>query len=215
MDERSEEMHCDGLSLSSSSSSSIQRVTLAKRRMRHNGSAPCFMVLPKEEKEMLGDPKVERQKEERVATIDLISRINCVQESLVKVDEPLHEDLPEHNGAAQREARVMEMAKKFGGAKQKCMQRIRSNLQMGKGKEGLGEGGQNGDLPDRRREKTEKEEKHQPDVVGEEQQRMNRSGCLPAIIYLTTPILVTLFAWILHCWFGVVSNSSSSLAAEE
>ena len=34
MDERSEEMHCDGLSLSSSSSSSIQRVTLAKRRMR-------------------------------------------------------------------------------------------------------------------------------------------------------------------------------------
>ena len=69
---------------------------------------------------MLGDPKVERQKEERVATIDLISRINCVQvsvnsvlsphfsmqESLVKVDEPLHEDLPENNGAAQREARV-------------------------------------------------------------------------------------------------------------
>ena len=87
------------------------------------------------------------------------------------------------------------MAKKFGGAKQKCMQRIRwdtqfasvnlltfnliflrSNLQMGKAKEGLGEGGQNEDLPDRRREKVEKEEKHQPDVVGEEQQRMNRLG---------------------------------------
>lgn len=84
------------------------------------------------------------------------------------------------------------MAKKFGGAKQKCMQRIRwdtqfasvnlltfnliflrSNLQMGKAKEGLGEGGQNGDLPDRRREKTENEES---DVVGEEQQRMNRLG---------------------------------------
>merc|ERR550517_223029 len=94
------------------------------------------MVLPKEEKEMAaGDPKLERQKEERVATIDLISRINNVQESLVKEEEPLHEDLPEHNGAAQREARVMEMAKKFGGAKQKCMQRIRSNLQMGKAKE--------------------------------------------------------------------------------
>ena len=38
------------------------------------------MVLPKEEKEMVGgDPKLEYQKEERVATIDLISRINCVQ----------------------------------------------------------------------------------------------------------------------------------------
>ena len=107
---------------------------------------------------------------------------------------------------------------------------------MGKAKEGLGVGeeGQNGDLADRRREKAEKEEqKPQPDVGGEEQQRMNRwdhplphhyhhlhdqhchhphshhmmmmiairSGCLPAIIYLTTPILVTLFAWILHCWY--------------
>merc|ERR550517_993677 len=176
------------------------------------------MVLPKEEKEMAaGDPKLERQKEERVSTIDLISRINCVQESLVKEEEPLHEDLPEHNGAAQREARVMEMAKKFGGAKQKCMQRIRSNLQMGKAKEGsgVGEEVQNGDLADRRREKAEKEQKHQPDVAGEEQQRMNRSGCLPAIIYLTTPILVTLFAWILHCWFCIASNSSPSLAAEE
>merc|ERR1719209_2116085 len=146
--------------------------------MRHNGSAPCFMVLPKEEKEVAGgDPKLERQKEERVATIDLISRINCVQESLVKEEEPLHEDLPEHNGAAQREARVMEMAKKFGGAKQKCMQRIRSNLQMGKAKEGLGVGeeGQNGDLADRSRvprEKGEKEEqKHQPYAAEEEQQR--------------------------------------------
>ena len=88
------------------------------------------MVLPKEEKEVAGgDPKLEYQKEERVATIDLISRINCVQvtvnfvcsilllldaqktyfsmqESLVKEEEPLHEDLPEHNGAAQRDARV-------------------------------------------------------------------------------------------------------------
>merc|ERR550519_1905941 len=154
-EERAEEMHCDGLSLSSSSSSSIQRVTLTKKRMRHNGSAPCFMVLPQEEKEMAGDPKLERRKEERVATIDLISRINCVQESLVKEEEPLHEDLPEHNGAAQREAKVMEMAKKFGGAKQKCLQRIRSNLQMGKSKEGVGVGeeSQNGDLADRRWEK--------------------------------------------------------------
>merc|ERR550517_1845118 len=136
------------------------------------------MVLPKEEIEVAGgDPKLERQKEDRVATIDLISRINCVQESLVKEEEPLHEDMPEHNGAAQREARVMEMAKKFGGAKQKCMQRIRSNLQMGKAKEGLGVGeeGQNGDLAERRVEKGEKKkERHQPDVAGEEQQRMNR-----------------------------------------
>ena len=29
-----------------------------------------------------------------------------MQESLVKEEEPLHEDLPEHNGAAQREAKV-------------------------------------------------------------------------------------------------------------
>ena len=29
-----------------------------------------------------------------------------MQESLVKEEEPLHEDLPEHNGAAQRDARV-------------------------------------------------------------------------------------------------------------
>ena len=150
------------------------------------------------------------------------------------------------------------MAKKFGGAKQKCMQRIRwrlqtfklstllsiffrSNLQMGKAKEGsgVGEECQNGDLADRRVDRGEKkeEQKHQPDVAAEEQHRMNRwghphthhyhhlpqhhhhchhphsyhgtmmisifmirSGCLPAIIYLTTPILVTLFAWILHCW---------------
>merc|ERR1719239_1785307 len=156
--------------------SSIQRLPLTRRRMRHNGSAPCFMVLPKEEKEVAGgDPKLQRQREERVSTIDLISRINNVQESLVKEEEPLHEDLPEQNGAAQREARVMEMAKKFGGAKQKCMQRIRSNLQMGKAKEGsgVGEEVQNGDLADRRREKAEKEQKHQPDVAGEEQQRMN------------------------------------------
>ena len=34
------------------------------------------MVLPKDEKEI--DPKLEQQKEERVSTIDLISRINCV-----------------------------------------------------------------------------------------------------------------------------------------
>merc|ERR1712037_735916 len=131
----------------------------------------------------------------------------------VKEEEPLHVDLPELNGAAQREEKVMEMAKKFGGAKQKCIQRIRSNLQMGKSKEGagVGEESQNGDLAERRREK--EEEKDQPDVFGDEQQRMNRSGCLPAIIYLTTPILVTLFAWILHCWLGVVSDSS--LAAEE
>ena len=46
------------------------------------------MVLPKEEKEMLGDPKVERQKEESVATIDLISRINCVQVSVNSVLSP-------------------------------------------------------------------------------------------------------------------------------
>merc|ERR1719500_2669193 len=119
--------------------------------MRHNGSASCFMVLPQEEREIRGDRKLERRKEERVSTIDLISRINCVQETLVKEEEPLHEDLPEHNGAAQREAKVMEMAKKFGGAKQKCLQRIRSNLQMGKSKEGVGvgEGSQNGDLADR------------------------------------------------------------------
>ena len=38
------------------------------------------MVLPKEEKEM--DPKLECQKEERVSTIDLISRINNVQVSV-------------------------------------------------------------------------------------------------------------------------------------
>merc|ERR1719362_1394698 len=109
---------------------------------------------------MGGDRKLERRKEERVATIDLISRINCVQETSVKEEEPLHEELPEHNGAAQREARVMEMAKKFGGAKQKCLQRIRSNLQMVKAKEGsgVGEEVQNGDFADRRREKAEKEE---------------------------------------------------------
>jgi len=84
------------------------------------------------------------------------------------------------------------------------MQRIRSNLQMGKSKEVLGVG-EVRDLREREEEK--------PDVAVDEQQKMNRSGCLPAIIYLTTPILVTFFAWILHCWFGVVSDSS--LAAEE
>ena len=44
---------------------------------------------------------------------------------------------------------------------------------MGKSKEGagVGEGGQNGDLADR--ENAEKE-KHQPDVFGVEQQRMDR-----------------------------------------
>jgi len=50
-------------------------------------------------------------------------------------------------------------------------------------------------------------------VNDDEQFRTNRSGCLPAIIYLTTPILVTLFAWILHCWLGW--QSTSSLSAEE
>ena len=46
---------------------------------------------------------------------------------------------------------------------------------MGKSKEGVGVGeeSQNGDLADRRWEKAEKE-KHQPDVFGDEQQRMNR-----------------------------------------
>ena len=45
---------------------------------------------------------------------------------------------------------------------------------MGKSKEGVGVGeeGQNGDLADIRREK--EEEKHPPDVAGDEQQRMNR-----------------------------------------
>ena len=73
------------------------------------------------------------------------------------------------------------MAKKFGGAKQKCMQRIRSprtvykpqifliffrsNLQMGKSKEGLGVGEER-DLREREEEK--------PDVAVDEQQRMNR-----------------------------------------
>merc|ERR550517_1612572 len=140
--------------------------------MRHNGSAACFMVLPKKEKETGGAPKLERQKEERVATIDLISRINCVQESLVKEGEPLHEDLPEHNGAAQREARVMEMAKKFGGAKQKCIQRIRSNLQLGKSKERVDvrDDGESGD-----ERKEDAEQKHRPNVDRDEQQRANRS----------------------------------------
>ena len=43
---------------------------------------------------------------------------------------------------------------------------------MGKSKEGVGvgEGGQSGDLADREKE----EEKHQPDVFGVEQQRMDR-----------------------------------------
>ena len=65
-----------------------------------------------------------------------------------KEEEPLHIDLAEQNGAAQREAKVsnknvpvfegkaylfclyqvMEMAKRFGGAKQKCLQRIRSQV---------------------------------------------------------------------------------------
>ena len=95
------------------------------------------------------------------------------------------------------------MAKKFGGAKQKCMQRIRwrlqtfklstllsiffrSNLQMGKAKEGsgVGEEVQNGDLADIRREKGEKEEgRNQPSVAGEEQQRMDRWNHLLPLHY--------------------------------
>ena len=67
---------------------------------------------------------------------------------MAKEEEPLHVDLAEQNGAAQREAKVsnknvpvfegkaylfclyqvMEMAKRFGGAKQKCLQRIRSQV---------------------------------------------------------------------------------------
>ena len=67
---------------------------------------------------------------------------------MAKEEEPLHVDLAEQNGAAQREAKVsnkklpvfegtayffclyqvMEMAKRFGGAKQKCLQRIRSKI---------------------------------------------------------------------------------------
>merc|ERR1711899_72877 len=123
-------MQCDGVS-PSSSSSSIQRLKLAKTRTRYNGSAPCFMVPPKEEK----DVDAKRDLEDHVPTIDLISRINNVQDSLAKEEEPLHVDLAEQNGAAQREAKVMEMAKRFGGAKQKCLQRIRSNLHIGKAKE--------------------------------------------------------------------------------
>merc|ERR1711963_405576 len=109
-----EEMQCDGVSLSSSSSSSIQRLKLTKTRTRYNGSAPCFMVLPKEEKDV--DPKKERDMKDHVPTIDLISRINNLQDSLAKKEEePLHIDLADQNGAAQREAKVMEMAKRFGG----------------------------------------------------------------------------------------------------
>ena len=67
---------------------------------------------------------------------------------MAKEEEPLHVDLAEQNGAAQREAKVsnknvpvfegkayffclyqvMEMAKRFGGAKQKCLQRLRSQV---------------------------------------------------------------------------------------
>ena len=46
-------------------------------RPRYNGSAPCFMVLPKEEK----DVDAKRDLEDHVPTIDLISRINNVQVS--------------------------------------------------------------------------------------------------------------------------------------
>ena len=57
-------------------------------------------------------------------------------------------------------------------------------------------------------------------------------GCLPAIIYLSTPFLVTLVAWVLHCWwvspgenqqphlvacfrFGMDAGPTSSLTSEE
>ena len=48
-------------------------------RPRYKGSAPCFMVLPKEEKDV--DAKRERDMEDHVPTVDLISRINNVQVS--------------------------------------------------------------------------------------------------------------------------------------
>lgn len=186
---------------------------MAKTKTRYNGSAPCFMVLPKEEKDV--DPKREKDMEDHVPTIDLISRINNVQDSLAKKEEPLHVDLAEQNGAAHRDAKVMEMAKRFGGAKQKCLQRIRSNLHIGKAKESSEEKeevGESGGTVEEQNGRA-KYENCKSVVNDDEQFRTNRSGCLPAIIYLTTPILVTLFAWILHCWLGW--QSTSSVSAEE
>merc|ERR1719509_588289 len=54
----------------SSSYSALHRIKMARSRQRLSAPAPCLMVMPKEEKEEL---------QGTVSTIDLISRINCLQ----------------------------------------------------------------------------------------------------------------------------------------
>ena len=98
---------------------------------------------------------------------------------------------------------------------------LRSNLQLGKTKD-------------------QAEEEHnaptEENVLGQtkitELEGGRNSGCLPAIIYLSTPFLVTLVAWVLHCWwvspgenqqphlvacfrFGMDAGPTSSLTTEE
>merc|ERR1719319_1702770 len=174
----------------SSSYSSLHRIKMARSRQRLSAPAPCLMVMPKEE---TSSERVKEEAQGTVSTIDLISRINCLQ----KEQHPNHEGSMIENG---KEPKVLEMTKRFGGAKKKCMQRIRSNLQIGNTKD-------------------QAEEEHTAPTEEKEQMAEleggRNSGCLPAIIYLSTPFLVTLVAWVLHCWFGLDAGATSSLAAEE
>ena len=62
------------------------------------------MVLPKEE----ADPKVEDHKEEKVATIDLISRINSVQVTVNCVAVQIQKDIFRNRWSIKRNENKME-----------------------------------------------------------------------------------------------------------
>lgn len=125
-------------------------------------AAPCLIALPKEE-----------EKEEKGGVIDLISRINHIHEEN-------HDYETSDQSESEKEPRVLEMTKRFGGARKKCIQKIKSNLAISKTRKV-----EEVEIRDEEREmKFEKKE----------------GTCLPFIIFVTTPFFVGLLAWMFKWW---------------
>jgi len=169
-----------------SSTSSLNRVSLTRTRLCHNSMAvavPGFMVLPKEE-EVTGN-----------GHIDLRERIDSVQENRVP-NEYETSDMSDSDV----DSKVLEMTKRFGGARKSVnqkIQKIRSNLPMGKPKA---------------RACPEPVVENSPPL---ELRRGERGDCKPVIVFLSTPLLVLLLAALLNWWWNLGSDGASLSSIEE
>jgi hypothetical protein len=163
------------------------------------------------------------QPEEGAGPIDLIARINnlqvtrtrpvgCDQALQERQEENEKEEENEENEELEKEEeetpRVAEMARMFGGTRRRCLQSIRSNLSLGKARVREGEAGEEA----RTKESRAKEAKAEEPMTREPEEAGRPTGCRPLLVFLATPFLVLLLAWLLHCWSVLAGSALHCIA---